>query len=347
MDAKDFVLFKRLLGLTQPEVKKTMEAFLRKRYKKVESTDDYVYAVGNIPIALVAHMDTVFPTPAKEVYYDREEKIIWSPDGLGADDRAGVFAIIRILQAGFKPHVILTTDEEKGALGATMLTIEHEKPFAKMKYLIQLDRRGEKDCVFYDCANDKFTKYIESFGFETAWGTFSDISEICPIWKVAGVNLSVGYRNEHSNKEVLKTTDLLNTIEKVKKMLADHKKAKYYEFIMDPFLEKYVYGYGNYNSTSWSRFMKQDDYMKVKCHKCGKTFFEHNTIPVKTADGTTVFYCGDCLSFGVEWCDKCQEAFELNPTNLSECDYVDQNGNVLILCHTCRKEPEKLNVTKR
>ena len=74
---------------------------------------------------------------------------------------------------------------------------------------------------------------------------------------------------------------------------------------------------------------------------------EHNTIPVKTLDGKTVFYCGDCLAHGVEWCDRCQEAFELNPNDYGECDYVDDKGNILVLCPECRKEPEKINAVKR
>lgn len=46
---------------------------------------------------------------------------MWSPQLLGSDDRAGVYAIIQIIEAGYKPHVIFTTDEEIGAVGAQKL----------------------------------------------------------------------------------------------------------------------------------------------------------------------------------------------------------------------------------
>ena len=41
-----------------------------------------------------------------------QKNVMISPDGLGADDRAGVFMIMNIVKAGFRPHVIFTTDEE-------------------------------------------------------------------------------------------------------------------------------------------------------------------------------------------------------------------------------------------
>ena len=84
-------------------------------------------------------MDTVFFKPATIIYYDRQKNTMWSPMGLGADDRAGVFAIIQILQSGLRPHIIFTTDEEKGCLGAEALA-KTECPFQELKYIIELDR---------------------------------------------------------------------------------------------------------------------------------------------------------------------------------------------------------------
>ena len=46
---------------SQSSLKKALTQYLKARYKRVISTRDYVIAVGDIPIALVAHLDTVFP----------------------------------------------------------------------------------------------------------------------------------------------------------------------------------------------------------------------------------------------------------------------------------------------
>ena len=217
--ASEYKLFEQLVGLRQAALKKVLSNCLKRYYPAVVETGDYIYCEGTIPIALVAHMDTVFKDPATEVFYDTRKNVVISPQGLGADDRAGVFAILKIVQTGLRPHIIFTTDEEKGCIGADQLALL-ECPFEDLRYIIELDRRGADDCVFYDCDNKEFIKYVESFGFVEAWGSFTDICCLMSAWGVAGVNLSVGYRDEHSQHETLWVGNLLNTIEKVKKMLS-------------------------------------------------------------------------------------------------------------------------------
>ena len=99
------------------------------------------------------------------------------------------------------------------------------------KAIFQLDRRGSDDCVFYDCDNPDFTKYVESFGFKETYGSFSDISIIAPAWGVAAANLSVGYYLEHSNTEYLKCRELEKTIERVKKILDNAENMLSYTYI--------------------------------------------------------------------------------------------------------------------
>ena len=157
---EDYELLENLFSLTQQDMHKAMSKYLKSKYSQVKVTKDYILAIGDIPIALVAHMDTVYKTPVKHLYYDQKKGALWSPEGIGADDRAGIFSIIKILQGGLRPSVIFTTDEEKGGLGAAVLA-ESKCPIPNLKYIIQLDRRGTNDCVFYDCYNPQFTKYVE------------------------------------------------------------------------------------------------------------------------------------------------------------------------------------------
>ena len=115
---KELNVLKKICSLTQPGLKVFMSQFLRKKYAldTVIETDDFICAKGDIPIALVAHMDTVFKKLPENIYYDADQNVMWSPQGLGADDRAGVFAIISIINKGYRPHIILTTDEEIGGI---------------------------------------------------------------------------------------------------------------------------------------------------------------------------------------------------------------------------------------
>ena len=97
LSEKDYRLFERLVSLTEKEMVRAMSQYLKDKYdKNVIITKDYIIAIGDIPIALVAHMDTVFKTPVSDLYYDQRKGVLWSPEGLGADDRAGIFAIIKI-----------------------------------------------------------------------------------------------------------------------------------------------------------------------------------------------------------------------------------------------------------
>lgn len=304
---EDYKLFEQLVSLTQKELHKSMSKYLKSKYSQVKITKDYIVAVGDIPIALVAHMDTVYKTPVKNLYYDTKKGIMWSPDGLGADDRAGVFAILKIIQSGLRPSVIFTTDEEKGGIGAAVLA-EEDCPIPNLKYLIQLDRRGVNDCVFYDCYNPEFTSYVESFGFIERWGSFSDISFLCPEWNLCGVNLSVGYEDEHSISETLCVPALLDTIGKVKKMLtaADIPTFEYKELAA---------GYSRWFRTSYSDYDSVLDMDCVmRCDKCKHTFSEYELIPAKGANGKTKYFCTDCIVGHVDWCDCCGEPYEVTAT---------------------------------
>ena len=328
----DYKLFEQIVSLKQNTLLKTLYAFLQKNYDNVVGTKDYLYAVGDIPIALVAHMDTVFKEPPTNVYYDERKNVMWSPEGLGADDRAGVFAIIKIIRAGYKPHIIFTTDEEIGALGATALISQVPQPFAEMKYIIQLDRRGTSDCVFYNCDNEEFVEYVERFGFIENFGSFSDISELCPAWKVAGVNLSIGYEDEHSVSETLHITPFLTTIDRVINMLKDAANAPAFKYIPG-----FAYAYG------WSKAYKDawltDD--TLKCVKCKHYFSEYELFPVKCKDGKTRFYCPDCMT-DIAWCTQCGQPYEPDPAKPSKICSDCQGGKSQ--CGTSNSSKVKLKV---
>lgn len=318
----DIGLMEGLLDFTQPELQMALFKILKKYYKDISVTKDYLVGWGDIPVALVAHLDTVFPDTfeKEELYYDQRKGVMWKPHGAGFDDRAGVFAIIKILQAGYQPTVIFTTDEEIGGGGAHALVSDMLEPKADVKYLIELDRQGYDDCVFYSCGNDNFISYVESFGFCEQWGTFSDISIICPEWKIAGVNLSIGYFDEHTPSETLRVSSMLATISKVKEMLEAASDAPYFN---------YIYRRYNFKEYYWKKYginIVDDSNMEVICAGCGKTISEWDSIPVITVDGGTRYYCGDCLPVAnIDFCPVCGEAFEVK----------DEND---VLCPKCRKK---------
>lgn len=232
-------MLKKILMMEQPTLYNYLVDELKNfGYNKINYQKEklYIAAKGSIPIVLIAHLDTVFdedtiPRSEITICHDKEQGIWWSPNGLGTDDKAGVAMILAILrQTDLRPHILFTTDEESFGAGAMAVKGLKQQLFGNdINYIIELDRQGYQECVFYQCDNKEFEQYINNFGFHTEEGTFTDISIICPDWGVAGVNLSVGYYWEHTPMEHFFEHVWADTYQRVVRMLmvADDKVWKY------------------------------------------------------------------------------------------------------------------------
>ena len=154
----------------------------------------------------------------------------------------------------------------------------------------------------------------------TNFGSFSDISFLCPAWEVAGVNLSVGYYNEHSNSEYLCVGQLFDIIEKVKLMLKDVENVVYFKYIKMP-EEKHWF-----QSMEFFSNILAEGQDKKKCCLCGEQDYEYNLVPVKVKNGKVLNYCITCLNTdeSVFWCLECGEPF-INE-NLSDSYCEDCRG---------------------
>ena len=202
---------------------------------------NFVYVPGkrNDRVVLVAHTDTVW-----DRYYTQEEEIdlesdqpkehrpVLMPDGtirqggwrgwgLGADDRAGCAMLWLLRNSG---HSLLLTDgEEHGQIGAHHLMTEYPEIAGELndhRYMIQLDRRNETDYKTYALpVSRKFLKHIEKkTAFRNAGkNSRTDIVALCT--RICGINLSVGYFDEHCPTEYLHYNGWLNTCQAVQRML--------------------------------------------------------------------------------------------------------------------------------
>lgn len=202
---------------------------LRKMYKgkTVCCKQCFVLVRGEAPVMLVAHLDTVHKDPVSDICMTVDGDILMSPQGIGGDDRCGVYALVSAYEAAEKkPWLLFTCDEEVGGRGADAFCQLYEKgklpkELSGLKCIVEIDRRGSEDAVYYDCDNKDFETYITSKGFVTAHGSFSDISYIAPELGVAAVNLSSGYYNAHTQHEFINLKHLEAVIEKVKTIVAD------------------------------------------------------------------------------------------------------------------------------
>jgi hypothetical protein len=207
--------FEAILKMRQKELKHSLVKELRGMGYPVTNDPGYLYAPGEVPVLLVAHLDTVHQQPPNVLCYSSDKRFLMSPYGIGGDDRAGVYMILQIIQA-VRCHVLFCEDEETGGNGAREFSQSDIRP--KTHFIVELDRRGANDAVFYGCDNPDFTDFICSFGFSEASGTFSDISIVAPKLKTAAVNISAGYYNEHRLNEYIDLEAMENNIARVKQM---------------------------------------------------------------------------------------------------------------------------------
>ena len=205
----------------------------------VRRKGSYILVPGEAPVMLVAHLDTVHKMPVMQIRRTQKGNVLTSPQGIGGDDRCGVYALVAAHgRSPVKPWLLFTCDEEKGGIGAKEFCGEHGKgnlpgKLDHLKAIIEVDRKGKNDAVYYNCGNKEFEAYIAGKGFKTGFGSFSDISYVAPELGVAAVNLSSGYYDPHTKNESINLRHLNATVDKVVEIVGDSVKADFpkYEYM--------------------------------------------------------------------------------------------------------------------
>ena len=205
-------------------------------YHSDKEKRNFVYVPGKRKdrALLIAHADTVWD----KMYFDNDninqaltfENGVYSGTkkdfGIGADDRAGCAILWLLKDMG---HSLLITDgEETGRIGAFHIKEQYPEIFKELNqhsYMVQLDRRNASDYKCYRLPVTKeFKDFIEKETNYTDAGVtaFTDIVTLCS--EICGVNLSVGYYNEHSSSEILVFDEWYHTLEVVHNMLNKEQK---------------------------------------------------------------------------------------------------------------------------
>ncbi|NMD72827.1 M28 family peptidase [Bacillus sp. DNRA2] len=186
------------------------------------------YRSGNGPtILLNAHLDTVidFEVGRQIVKNGR----IWTSSNgiLGADDRAGVAVILQLAEflnccSTFSGRVkfIFTVEEESGLVGARKVD---DYFLWGTDAAIVVDRRGNGDIVTSCGGSIPFCDELYGQIFENVavaeglegWSVCPGGSSDTRIWAghgIQSVNLSAGYKYEHTDQELLDVTACYGTV---------------------------------------------------------------------------------------------------------------------------------------
>ena len=221
--------FENICRMSQKTLKKHMRKMLEEKYDEVIYADGFVFANGTVPILLVAHMDTVHKELPRIIELNNGK--ISSPQGIGGDDRCGIYMISKIIE---KHHcsVLFTEDEEIGGVGADKFVHHSCLNGLEFNYAIELDRRGKNDAVFYECDNPEFEDFITEDGdWKTDFGSYSDICDVAPALGCAAVNLSCGYYNAHTKNEYVVFSEMEANIKKVCKLIERTTENDKFEYI--------------------------------------------------------------------------------------------------------------------
>lgn len=310
-------LFETIVRKTQPQLKNWLKGQLwQAGYKEYYDEDGYLYAEGEIPVMLIAHLDTVHKEPVVNVCWDSNYNVAMSPQGIGGDDRCGVYMILRVIRE-LKCHILFCEDEEIGGVGALQFTHSGLNP--AVNFLIEFDRKGNNDAVFYDCENMDFIDLLEQYGFKENYGSFSDISHIAPHFGVAAVNVSSGYYRQHTTSEYINMREMNTNADRIAKLIRENN-GTFYEYVESPRswqnwrnYSGYTYGHGG---KDYGTFGTDYSYLSTRQDDDDRQYDTADLMGLDTADSDLLIN-----SDGEQYEILKDEAF---------CYALDQYGNLYV-----------------
>jgi hypothetical protein len=252
----------QLYKLETKDVFKKVKNILAKYYEFCyydKEDKDFILFKGEIPICLVAHIDTVFSSPPKNIKI--KNNIMTSQEGLGADDRAGVSAILNLVKMGYKPYILLCDEEEVGCKGAKK-AVEYltEDTYRDINLFVEIDKSGFGKYTSYSHESDELDNYMKQFDLKSTYGSCSDISHICPAFGIAGINMECGYYAQHTKNEILNLNEWKQTILTIEKILKNPPKEKI-EYKKKQYSYTNAYGAWDYEDYGYyhSRYSNYDN----------------------------------------------------------------------------------------
>ena len=220
---EDFSLLKQLFCIHSKSRKegkliKFIWNYIRQKFPAASIKCD---KLGNIYIikgksetypCIVAHLDQVQERHSKDFRcYESEDIIIgFSPkhreqQGLGADDKVGLWIGLKCLQKFDAIKLAFFVGEEIGCKGSQEADMEF---FKDCRFVIEPDRREANDLItvigWTSLCSDEFLKDIgyKKFGYKETEGAMTDIETLKDNGlAISCINLSCGYYKPHSDQE--------------------------------------------------------------------------------------------------------------------------------------------------
>ena len=211
---------------------KKMRRYLRKQAVDCGATSIETDKYGNLLIikgesetypCLAAHMDQVQQQHSDDfrVVEIDGDVLGWSSkcheqQGLGADDKNGIFICLELLRRFPVMKVVFFVQEETDGHGSENVDLAF---FKDCRFVIEPDRKGSSDLITSMCCgsvcSDKFVQAIgyKDYGYKFDVGTFTDVANL--VERQVGIsclNLSCGYYCAHTDHEITVLSHLENCL---------------------------------------------------------------------------------------------------------------------------------------
>jgi hypothetical protein len=216
----------RMLRYRRPGRSKTERRFIKYWLLPLGlETDGYgnLYRkIGDSNVMWSCHTDTVHRVGGvQNIVIDKHNMITLAKSEtlsncLGADDTAGVWLMREMILAGKPGLYVFHRDEEHGGYGSAYIAKHEQSLLSGIEIAIAFDRRGVRSVITHQgtrCCSDEFATTLASglgmsFRLDDG-GIFTDTANYTDLIPEC-TNISVGYYDEHSRKESLDVSFLLN-----------------------------------------------------------------------------------------------------------------------------------------
>ena len=268
--------------------------------KKDKKGNLYLKKGKGLRPCLVAHLDNVFDNKADVLPTCVDGDTIIGYDtkkmkqcGLGADDKVGIFIILKAMLNYENIKAVLTVEEEIGCLGAAEVNLNF---FTDVCYVLQADRKGYGDFVTtadtsrYDDVELSSSEFIDvckpvisSFDFKEANGGSTDVVRLKEKGlDISVANISSGYYDPHNSTEYISCKQVVCVLNMVYELIDYIPKKKYSHTAKLTKKATYSWGgtykggYGNWGGQSNSLAAKSSSSNTIKSRLNGKSVTYHN-----------------------------------------------------------------------
>lgn len=171
---------------------------------------------------IVAHMDQVQDIHSKDFRAIETKDYILGfslknkqQEGLGADDKNGIWVALKCLQKYDAIKCAFFVCEEIGCVGSSAVDLSF---FSDCRFVLQCDRRNGNDLitsVWGDLCSKEFLDDIdyEKYGYKPTHGLITDVATLKERGlAVSALNISCGYYQPHTDQEFTIKSELKNCL---------------------------------------------------------------------------------------------------------------------------------------